>query len=98
MALLNKKKQYIDYEPNLKGLRMNREYNRMKVRNQFYTSELKELVFKDTEQRKRFEELSLRKPKELSKLEYNEFVKLRNAKLSNFNYQMFLRKKIKNTS
>ena len=98
MALLNKKKQYIDYEPNLKGLRMTREYNRMKVRNQFYTSELKELVFKDTEQRKRFEELSLRKPKELSKLEYNEFVKLRNATLSNFNYQMFLRKKIKNTS
>lgn len=98
MALLNKKKQYIDYEPNLKGLRMTREYDRMKERNQFYTNELKELVFKDTEQRKRFEELSLKKPKELSKLEYNEFVKLRNSKLSNFNYQMFLRKKIKNTS
>jgi hypothetical protein len=98
MALLNKKKQYIDYEHNLKGLRMTREYDRMKERNQFYTNELKELEIKDTEQRKRFEELSLRKPKELSKLEYNEFVKLGKAKLANYNYQFFLRRKIKNTS
>lgn len=98
MSLLNKKKQYIDYGPNYKGLRMTREYNKMKERNQFYTSELKELVFKDTEQKKRYEELSLRKSKELSKLEYDELVKLRNLNLSNFNYQMFLRRKIKNTS
>ena len=98
MALLNKKKQYIDYEPNLKGLRMTREYERMKVRNQFYISELKELDNLDTEQKKRYEELSTKKIKELSKLEYNEYVKLKKANLSNQNYKMYLNRKIKNTS
>ena len=98
MALINKKKQFIDYEPNFKGLRMTREYERMKVRNQFYISKLKELDNLDTEQKKRYEELTTKKIKELSKLEYNEYVKLKKANLSNQNYKMYLNRKIKNTS
>ena len=98
MSVENKKKQYIDYDPNLKGLRMTREYERMKVRNEFYSNELKTLEFNDSELKKRLEELNTIKPKRLSKMEYNELKKLNNKFYSNQNYKMYLSKQIKNTT
>ena len=98
MSVETKKKQYIDYDPNLKGLRMTREYERMKVRNEFYTNELKSLEFDDTELKKRLEELKVVDSKRLSKMEYNELKKLNNKFYSNQNYKMYLSKQIKNTT
>ena len=98
MANLIKKKQYIDYDPNLKGLRMTREYERMKVRNEFYTNQLKMYEFDDIELKKRLEELKTIEPKRLNKMEFNELKKLNNRFNSNQNYKMYLKKQIKNTS
>ena len=98
MSTLTKKKQYIDYGPNLKGLRMDREYERMKVRNEFYRDELKTLEFNESEFKKRLEELKGMDSKKLSKMEYNELKKLNNKFHSNQNYKMYLSKQIKNTT
>ena len=98
MSVENKKKQYIDYDPNLKGRRMEREYERMKVRNEFYRSDLKTLEFNDSKLKKRLEELKGIDSKKLSKMEYNELKKINNKFYSNQNYKMYLSKQIKNTT